>query len=239
MKQAIVIIGGYNALWTAYLGMARHLEGVSGLPAIGVPLTPWHWFKLRRTQDATHMLHQVHETVVWARRRLQAERFVLVGHSAGGLLGRLYLHQGLVWGQRYAGAEHVDMLITLGTPHCGEQGTDSGWCLADQANRLVPGTPYAAGVRYLAVAGRSVQGRPDGDHAQRRAFRGYQFLSARADAWGDGIVPLSSARLDGAETLVLDGVAHSKRYGHDWYGASKAIVRRWWPRSLPAGEHDA
>ena len=44
-------------------------------------------------------------------------------------------------------------------------------------------------------------------------------------------------RLDGAETLVLDGVTHSRRYGRDWYGGSREIVRRWWPQSLLAGEN--
>jgi pimeloyl-ACP methyl ester carboxylesterase len=239
MKQAIVIIGGYNALWTAYLGMARHLEDVSGLPAVGVPLAPWHWLQLRRTEDATPMLQKVHETVQWARRRLQAERFVLVGHSAGGLLGRLYLHEDPVWGWRYAGAQHVDMLITLGSPHCANRGTDTGWYLSDEANRLVPGAPYADTVRYLAVVGRAVPGHPHGNYAQRRAFRGYQYFSPWVDAWGDGIVPLSSASLDGAEALVLDGVSHSRRYGRDWYGASRAIVCRWWPRSWRTGEDDA
>jgi pimeloyl-ACP methyl ester carboxylesterase len=239
MKQAIVIIGGYNALWTAYLGMARHLEDVSGLPSVAVPLGPWDWFKLGRKENGTHMLRKLRETVQWARRKLDADRFVLVGHSAGGLLGRLYLHEGPVWGQRYAGVEHVDLLITLGSPHCNDKGTNSGWHLADEANRLVPGTPYAGAVRYRAVVGRAVQGLPYGSRAQRRAFQGYQYFSPWHDAWGDGIVPLSGASLDGAETIVLEGVAHSRKYGRDWYGASRAIVRRWWPGSSSAGEDNA
>lgn len=239
MRQAIVIIGGYNAFWTAYLGIARHLEDISGMPAVGVPLAPWHWMRLRRTEDATHMLQKVRETIRWARRRLDADRFILVGHSAGGLLGRLYLHEGPVWGECYAGVEHVDMLVTLGSPHCSDKGTCTGWHLTDAANRLVPGTPYADTVHYVTVIGRAVQGHPFGSHAQRRAFRGYQYLSPWGDVWGDGIVPLSSARLDGAESLVLDGVSHSRRYGRDWYGASRAIARRWWPDPSRAGEDDA
>ena len=237
MKCAIIIIGGYNAFWTAYLGMARHLEDISGLPAVGVPLAPWHWFKSNRTEDGTQMLHKVRETVQWARRRLDAERFVLVGHSAGGLLGRLYLHDGPVWGERYSGAGHIDMLITLGSPHCPDKGTRTGWHLTDETNRLVPGVPYAERVRYLTVAGRAIQGQPHGNYEQRRAFGGYQYFSPWHDAWGDGIIPLSCARLDGAETLVLDGVTHSRRYGRDWYGGSREIVRRWWPQSLLAGEN--
>jgi len=239
VRQAIIIIGGYNALWTGYLGMARHLEDISGLPAVGVPLGPWDWLRLDRRKDATHMLSKVRETVRWARRRLAADSFVLVGHSAGGLLGRLYLHRGPAWGETYAGADHVELLITLGSPHCSDKGTGTGWFLADEANRLVPGTPYADAVHYLPVVGRAVQAHPYGTHTQRRAFRGYQIFSPWRDGWGDGIIPLSSASLDGAETIVLNGVTHSRKYGRDWYGGSEAIIRRWWPRDWPDGtDHD-
>jgi len=233
MKRAIVIIGGYNSLWTGYLGMARHLEDVSGLPSVGVPLTPWDWFLLGRRQDATHMLNKVRDTFHWAQRRLDADRLVLVGHSAGGVLGRLYLHREPVWGETYAGADHVDMLITLGSPHCPDRGTRTGWHLTEAANKLVPGTPYAGTVRYRAVIGRSVRGHPLGDRAQRRAFSAYKYFSPWVDEWGDGVVPLSSAHLDGAETIVLQGVSHSRKYGRDWYGASREIVQRWWPESWP------
>ncbi len=228
MRQAIIIIGGFNALWTSYLGMARHLEDVSGLPAVGVPLAHWDWLLLHWRKDATHMLSRVRETIRWARRKLAADSFVLVGHSAGGLLGRLYLHREPVWGQTYAGADHVDLLITLGSPHCGDKGTCTGWFLADEANRLVPGTTYADAVHYLPVIGRAIQAHPYGTRAQRRAFRRYQAFSPWRDDWGDGIVPLSGAHLKGAETVVLNGVTHSRKHGRNWYGASKT-VRRWWP----------
>jgi len=239
MKQAIIIVGGYNALWIAYLGMARHLEDVSGLPAVGAPLAPWDWFRLRWTKDGSHMMRKVRETVDWARRKLQAERFVFVGHSAGGLLGRLYLHDGPVWGERYAGVGHVDTLITLGSPHCPDKGTRTGWHLTDEANRLVPGAPYADRVRYVTVVGRAVEGHPLGNHGQRRAFHGYQYFSPWNDTWGDGIIPLSCAQLDGAETVVLEGVTHSRKYGRDWYGASREIVRRWWPQASPDSHEHA
>lgn len=232
MRQAIVIIGGYNSLWPAYLKMARDLEDLSGLPAIGVPLSPWHWWSARRAEDATNILQELEETVAWARRRWQAERFVLVGHSAGGVIARLYLHQEPVWGHVYAGVEHVRALVTLGSPHCSERGAQLGWFLSDQANRTVPGIPYAERVRYRVVAGRCVQGDAEGTYRQRRAFHTYQFFSGQGEVWGDGVVPLESAYLDGAERLTLEDVAHSSKYGRDWYGHSKAIIRRWWPAGL-------
>lgn len=235
MKEAIVIIGGYNSAWPQYLNMARHLEDLSGLQAVGVPLLPWHWWAANKHQEAGGLLEKVAETVAWARRKFGAKQLVLVGHSAGGLLARLYLQDKPVWGRVYAGHEHVSRLITLGSPHCQEKGTSANWYLTDTANALAPGTPYRDQIQYTAVAGRYLLGRELGGRSERRAFQAYQYLGTEGEVWGDGIVPLSAARLDGAETLILESIAHSRKYGRNWYGGSKATVRMWWsPRSLDA-----
>jgi pimeloyl-ACP methyl ester carboxylesterase len=233
MKQAIIIIGGYNSLWPAYLRMARDLEDLSGLQAIGVPLMPWHWWTAERGKSALNMLQKLQETVIWARHKFGASEFILVGHSAGGVIARLYLHEGPVWGRVYAGADHVHTIITLGSPHCSDKDTDTGWMLTDEANRLVPGTPYAGRVRYRTVMGEYLRGNENGNHKERRAYRTYQFFTGQGDVRGDGIVPIQSARLDGAESLLLGGVAHSRKLSGDWYGGSKAIIRRWWSAGEP------
>jgi pimeloyl-ACP methyl ester carboxylesterase len=232
MRQVIIIIGGYNSIWPTYLRMARDLEDLTGLRAIGVPLMPWHWWALRREQEGTSLLRKLEETVLWARRKLAAERFILVGHSAGGLIARLYLSEGPVWGEVYRGVEHVSTVITLGSPHCSDREPDTGWILTDEANRLVPGTCYAGRVRYRAVAGQYLQGSQNGNHRERRAYRLYHFFDGHGQAWGDGMVPVRSAYLDGAETLTLEGVAHSSKFGRNWYGGSKTIIGRWWPAGV-------
>jgi pimeloyl-ACP methyl ester carboxylesterase len=231
MNQAIIIVGGYNSFWPVYLGLARHLEGLSGLQAVGVPIMPWHWWSARQSEDATNILQNLSETVIWARRRFQAEQFILVGHSAGGVLARLYLCDEPVWGQIYAGVEHVRAVITLGSPHCGDRGTETGWYATDQANRLAPGTPYDS-ILYRAVAGRFIRGRQAGSYRERRAFRFYEFFGSRGDVWGDGMVPVSCAGLDGADATILPRVVHSRKLGRGWYGGSRDIIRRWWPQEL-------
>ncbi len=236
MKQAIIIIGGYKSIWPTYLRMARDLEDLTGLQTIGVPLMPWHWWRLGRGQDGTNLLRKLEETVSWARRRLKAHRFILVGHSAGGIVARLYLHEEPVWGSLYQGVEHVTTLITLGSPHCSEKGSDTGWILTDEANRLVPATHYAGRIRYRAVAGHYVRGRQNGSYTERRAHRNYRFFGSPGDVWGDGMVPVHSAHLDGAETLILDGVAHSSKFGSSWYGGSKKVISRWWPAGVTDAE---
>jgi pimeloyl-ACP methyl ester carboxylesterase len=228
MKQAIIIIGGYNSVWAAYLKMARELEDLSGLRTIGVPLMPWDWWLAGRREDATNILRKLAETVEWARSKFRADRFILVGHSAGGVAARLYLCDQPAWGHTYSGLELVTSVITLGSPHCDDRESDTGWFFTDKANRLVPGTPYSGRVHYRTVAGRFLQGREEGSYRERRAFRTYSFFDGQGDTWGDGMVPVQSARLDGAESLVLKGVAHSRKVSRHWYGGSRAIIHRWW-----------
>jgi hypothetical protein len=228
MRKAIIIVGGYNSLWPAYLKLARDLEDLSGMPAVGVPLMPWHWWSLTTEPDIALLLDKLHETVRWARRRWAARRFVLVGHSAGGLLSRLYLMDQPFQGRTYAGLDHVTQIFTLGSPHCSGQRDATDWVLTDRANELVPGAFYVPTVAYRPVAGRFLQGNPHGTYKERRAFRMYRYFNQAGDQWGDGIVPIGSARLDGADPLILEGVAHSRRIHHNWYGRSKDIIRRWW-----------
>ena len=236
MKEAIVVLGGYNSWWPLYLKPARDLETLSGLPAIGVPLMPWHWWQASRTEDATNLLEKVAGTVAWAGRKYGAERFVLVGHSAGGLLARLYLCDEAVWGQVYGGAERVRLLITLGSPHCSHRSGSTGWYLADVANRLAPGTPHADRIRYRTVAGRSIQGRHNGYYRERRAYRAYRFLAGEGALWGDGVVPVRCATLEGAEHLTLEGVGHSFKTGSNWYAGSMDRIRNWWPAGEEHGD---
>jgi pimeloyl-ACP methyl ester carboxylesterase len=242
MSNATVIIGGYNSAWPAYLRMARHLEDLTGVPTVGVPLMPWDWWLSTRQGDATRILHKLSGTLSWARRRLGADRFVLVGHSAGGLVARLYPSNRPVWGKTYHGAGNVAGIVTLGTPHCSTrllgnpEKEGESWYLVDEANRTVPGAAYSDQIHYLTVAGRYLYGRTKGSRRERRAHQVYEFFGAQGgDAWGDGVVPVACAQLDGAETVVLEGVAHSARYGRNWYGGFKEIIRSWCPSWISHG----
>lgn len=236
MQPVIVLLGGYNSVWTAYLRAARHLEDISGLRAIGVPLLPWDWWQADRQQNAGPILVKLWDTVLWARRRLGAKQFILVAHSAGGLASRLYLSDQPVGGETYAGAGHVSTLIMLGSPHCAGAGPD--WYLAREANRIAPGATFANRLHYYAVAGQSVQGNAQGTLAERRAFRSYRYFSGKGEQMGDGVIPIDAAHLPGAENRILDNVVHSRKHGANWYLGSKAIIRQWWPQDVSDLSHE-
>jgi len=114
-----------------------------------------------------------------------ASRVAIVGHSLGGLVARAYL--------RRNGAQKVASVMTLGTPH---HGSVHAW--------LVPGSPRAAlrpGNAWLAELNRS-EGAPDG----------VRLVSLWS--WHDSMVaPQTSARLAGADNIVLAGIGHNALLG--------------------------
>jgi hypothetical protein len=100
--------------------------------------------------------------------------------------------------------------------------------------RELPGAIFARAdpdpVRYVAVAGAidlAEQAGQASATARRLAPTAYRNSSGDPADRGDGLVPVASALLEGAEALVLEGVAHGGAFGPVWYG-TPAVVERWW-----------
>lgn len=67
-------------------------------------------------------------------------------------------------------------------------------------------------VRYVTIAGAYIQGAPllgPGPWQCRVVGAGYKQVCGKATAWGDGVVPVMSAHLDGAIQVTLKGIYHS------------------------------
>lgn len=60
--------------------------------------------------------------------------------------------------------------------------------------------------------------------------QGYKQVCGQADVWGDGVVPVVTAHLEGAMNITLEGVYHSPVGSDDisrpWYGSS-TILDKW------------
>jgi len=110
-----------------------------------------------------------------------AGQVVLVTHSMGGLVARVYLRE-------YGGAG-VRRLVTVGAPH---HGSMHAWLMnATPLVEMRPGSPFLIRLN---------------DSAERAA--GVPLVSLWS--WHDSMVtPQTSARLDWADNIVITGVAHN------------------------------
>ena len=225
----IVIVGGHMAWPVSYRGMAKVLGELSGREVSVVPITPFDW-ALAWYRGYGQLVFEVATMVDRALLASSAEKAILVGHSAGGILSRVYVGGDPPYGgRRYSGHRRVSHLITLGTPH----NVPETKALAPiaEVNELFPGALHApAGLSYLSVAGAAVDGSRSG-----RARGRYERFVADGRVQGDGKIPVPSALLEGSENLVLDDVYHGRRYGpasERWYGSDRETIERWWPEKL-------
>jgi pimeloyl-ACP methyl ester carboxylesterase len=220
--EPVVVLGGFLTWPALYRDMCRAMRSLGNAPVEIVDVVTWDWLAAISARGWARILDRLHEVVT----RLAAEsptgRVVLVGHSAGGVMGRLYLSDQPFLGSTYAGLERVSTLITLGSPHHNPRSA----VMRRYVEQHLPGAFYAPRVRYVSVAGRAMRGTHGGASSRRLAGWFYEHLAEDADSWGDGMVPVEVALLDGAERVVLDGVHHAAVFGTPWYG-SPGTVKRW------------
>jgi pimeloyl-ACP methyl ester carboxylesterase len=229
----IVIVGGHMTLPVNYRGLAQVLRGLSGSDVHVIPISPLDW-AVGRARGYGQLVFEVASTVDRALLESDSDRAVIVGHSAGGILARVYIGGNPPYGgRRYSGHRRVSHLVTLGTPHVAPE--SGPLARISEVNALFPGALHApAGLRYLCVAGAAVDGA-----SSRTARRRYERFAGDGRVEGDGVVPVESALLPGAESLVLDDVYHGRLYGGfggRWYGSGRERVERWWPGELRVKE---
>ena len=210
--------------------LARLLSDVSGSEVHVAPITPFDW-ALGRLRGYGQLVFEVASTVDRALLESDSEKAVLVGFSSGGILARVYVGGDPPYGgRRYSGHRRVSHLITLGTPH----NVPNKGRLAPiaEVNELFPGALHA-GIRYLSVAGAAADGA-----SSERVRRRYERFTGDGRVRGDGLVPVPSALLPGAEHLVLDDLYHNRLWGGiggRWYGSDRETIERWWPGELRVG----
>ncbi len=227
--QPIVILGGFLITQEAYQPMRHCLAVRSGQPLERVELVSvgrLEWLLTVWPSAWARILDRVALAVERQARLSPTGRVTLVGHSSGGIMLRLFLDDQPFEGRRWNGRALVDTLVMLGSPHTALKATP----LRQRVARQLPGCPFAPAVRYVSVAGAVALDPASGqasDTARRMAPAAYRNSSGDAHDRGDGLVPVSSALLEGSESVVLEGVAHGGAFGPRWYGTPQ-VVERWW-----------
>jgi pimeloyl-ACP methyl ester carboxylesterase len=232
-SRPIVILGGFLSPAKFYFSMQKTLAALSGQQVSVVGTQPYDWLPSVTPRGWIILLKKLDRTVRTAARAALDGRVVLIGHSGGGVLARLYLSPEPFFGHRYCGLERVAHLITLGSPHFSQGGMQRGGLMARYVQRVAPDAAFAPQVRYTCVTGKFVRGNRSGTSQERFAARVYKEVCGDENAWGDAITPIQSALLPGAEQIVLEGVSHYSIFGEPWYG-SPSIPSLWWREHFEA-----
>lgn len=230
--RPIFILPGYFAGAAPYAELAAYLNQ-KGVPTVTVPLHQWDWMPTLGGRPVTPILQKLQETI--DRHSEDQEPINLIGHSAGGWLGRIFLGDHpypdpqvvqnvptQVWNAR----TRIKTIVSLGTPHRSQE----PWTRRnlDFVNDRYPEAFYPD-VQYVCVAGKAILGQRGWQHGWRTnlAYNSYELTCGTGETWGDGITPIAAAHLEGAINVTLEDVVHSPGTEKPWYG-TPAIVEQWY-----------
>ncbi len=226
----VLIVGGFGANWQQYQPLRRTLQTISGRIVDLVPIALFDWFGVAISDDYSGILEVLDRAVSNVLRDTGVERLVLVGHSAGGVLARIYMGD-RPYGRKqliFNGFQKVATLVTLGTPHTtANAGRQGGLNQIAFVQQHYPGA-YWRFIRYVTVISKGIYGLKSGTPQERGAWQSYEMLTRNGSQWGDGIIPIESALLDGARHVILEGLRHNPHSDQPWYGQDEATVHSWW-----------
>jgi len=169
-------------------------------------------------------------------------QFILVGHSAGGWLGRAAIgflsENNVVKDSIEEESLPIDLnsiagIVTLGSPNLPPPPNvmDMTRGALRITNENFPGSCFSSqNIFYLTVAGDAVFGKKNDANIRNGtlqveafAYNTYEAVCGNGSTIGDGVVPLQAAHLDGATQLLLKGVYHSINEPNNWYGSLNVI----------------
>ena len=207
--------------------------------------------KLLPAKTLAFYFNKVDEAVADALAANPDAEIAIISHSIGGWVARSWLSE---WASPEV-KRRCKVLVSLGSPH-NPPPSDSPAAKVDQTRGLLtyinekhPGA-FEASVQYISVIGRSVSGELNpASGEQLLAFGSYSALCGDGQSVGDGIIPVSTASLQGAINIVIDDAKHSNFIPTPfkeaiflpdavWYG-TKSVVQKWAPevkRALGKGK---
>ncbi len=246
LAPVVLFVGGFLTTPGWYRPLAAALRERGAADVVVAPVYPPDWI-LAAVRGLGPITTRVGRALLEAGERSAASPasrgapVLYVGHSGGGIVGRLLTSPVPFEGRRLNASGRIGALVTLGTPHL--VGDEARWgsrvaeAGARFANRHVPGAFFAPTTAYVAVGSRFIVGHPEAEDGRARfMWRLYEDVHPSPDdlpVLGDGLVPLASALLPGARHVVLEDAVHGPGVRDPWYGQD-AQLDAWWPVALEA-----
>jgi hypothetical protein len=225
-ERAVIILPGLGNNAADYNILAAQLEILENLHVEIAPVARIDWARnaaglldtaywtgsLKPRPTVDWYLDRIESAIAAAKSTLGPDvPLTLLAHSAGGWLGRLYLLE-LTNGSPST-SQNIDRFVSLGSPHLAPPPgvVDQTRGILTWISENCPGC-YHDDVEYVTIAGKYIKGAPfsgPGGWQRRIVGAGYQQVCGDAAVWGDGVVPVPAAHLEGALQLTLEGVYHS------------------------------
>ena len=229
-----MIIGGFLSGPGFYSNMARKLSELSGQPVYICEINILDWLRALSARGWLRFLLKLKRTAQMALEMSPDGKVILVGHSTGGVIGRLYLSQTPFLGHSFDGLKHVSHLVTLGSPHYGINASP----MRAYVQKVLPDACFAEHVDYISVAGTAVDLREACPPAGWISRICYRYLGGDGKTVGDGLVPVECAILKGSTPIVLEDMGHPFFFATNWYGKPENVPR-WWSRIFPGNNAKA
>ena len=227
IEQPIVILGGFLAATHFYSDLKNALHVLSGNPVYICGLNVLEWYRAINARGWIKIMIKLQRLVENVVCESKTGKIILIGHSSGGVISRLYLSPNDFLGYVFNGKRYVSHLITLGSPHYNLRGTPMRKFVQDK----YPDSYFHPDVKYFSVAGTGVLGNKKGNVLERISYYSYRCLCGKGNVYGDGLVPINSALLRGSRQVTLEETGHPFLAARNWYGKPEN-VSIWWNKFM-------
>ena len=222
-QNPIVILPGVLFWDSLYAGMKKALA--SYIPQEKIAIVPvhvhdWIGFPPSPERSTNRVMAKLDRTIAGTRDRYPDEEITIVAHSGGGTVAMVYLLEQPFQGDVYGRSGSVGKLLALGTPfhtteHYARIKTDF------ISRHLTPG--FFERCKVVSIVSDQYTGSLEKGFIERMCYMFYKNVSEKGDVRGDGIVPVKSCFLKGAENVTISGIEHLPTPHTTWYGTREGV----------------
>ncbi len=222
----VVIIPGVLFWEGLYDGMKRELgRYISSelIAVVPVSLLDWIGFPPSPERSTNRVMAALDRTIASMQQRFPGKPVTLVAHSGGGTVALVYLLEKEFQGDVYHRGKSVRTLLTLGTPY------STGEYYAKMKTDFIMKhltVDFFQDCRVVSVVSDAYRGALDKGLVEKACYHFYMNVSGEGNLAGDGIVPVKSCFLEGAENVTISGIEHLPTPHARWYG-TKEGVEQW------------
>ncbi|MBC8524622.1 MAG: alpha/beta hydrolase [Chlorobium phaeobacteroides] len=222
-RNPVVILPGVLFWDQLYTGMKKALSAYlpeSMIEIVPITIVDWTGFPPSPERSTNRVMAALDRTLAVMQKRFPDEKITIVAHSGGGTVALVYLLEQEFQGDVYHRGSSVGRLVALGTPF--ETIEHFAKIKTDFINtHLTPGFFNRCSV--VSIVSDKYTGALDKGIVERMCYMFYKNVSGRGNIAGDGIVPVKSCFLKGAENVTISGVEHLPTPHTRWYGTQEGI----------------